>query len=99
MDVAYRPLSEREDCELKAYNAAFAELGFSWEWSEREYLELAEFHDGVERLQHYVATVHPHLLKAYDAESLARLIESLKADCHAQPEMHRPVRLGIDGEF
>lgn len=94
MDV----LSEREDCELKAYNAAFAELGFSWQWSAEDYRALLALPEG-ERVQHYIATTQPHLLKAYEAAALSELIETLKSDCRAQPELHPPGQPNIDHEF
>ena len=91
-------LSEREVCELNAYNSAFAELGFSWEWSCEDYVEFAAHGEG-RRIQHYIVTEHPHLLKAYDVEDLAQLIESLKADCSAQPDLHPPGPPNIGREF
>ena len=97
MDAATR-LSEREICELNAYNSAFAELGFSWQWSPEDYVELAAYGEG-ERVQHYILTEHPHLLKAYDIDALAQLIESLKADCRAQPDVHPTGLPNIDREF
>lgn len=65
------------DVERNAYNAAFHELGLRWHWDDATWGELQR-HSGEPRtrVQHYLQTRQPHLLKAYDAEFLAAAIES-----------------------
>lgn len=95
---AESPLSEAERRELAAYNAAFAELGFAWRWSPAEFRELDAIAGPLQRVRHYVETRQPHLLKAYDAHALAKLIVELKADCQNKPRSARSPRR-IDLEF
>jgi HAD superfamily hydrolase (TIGR01509 family) len=52
-------LAETEDAHLAAFNAAFAEEGIDWHWSESTYRELLEIAGSRERMLHY-ARVHTH---------------------------------------
>jgi hypothetical protein len=63
---------------LEAYNAAFEELGFDWHWDRLDGEDLLAIADERERIEHYVRTRHPHLLKAYDPDFLRELIYRTK---------------------
>jgi len=45
-----------------AFNRAFHEMGFAWEWDESLYGELLAITGGKERILHYVQTYHPELI-------------------------------------
>ena len=64
--------------EHSAYNAAFYELGLRWHWDEATYDRLAQVRCERSRLQHYLETAQPHLLRAYDAEFLTDAILQAK---------------------
>jgi hypothetical protein len=68
------------DPERSAYNAAFYELGLGWYWCPETFESLQAWGDPRERIRHYMAQQHPHLLRAYDAEFLASAIESRLAE-------------------
>lgn len=58
-----------------AYNAVFYELGLPWHWDSATYAALLRYSpDPQARIRHYLETRQPHLLKAYDAPSLAAAI-------------------------
>ncbi len=62
--------------ELDAYNAAFYSLGLRFHWDAAIYDELqTRVANRSERIEHYLQTRQPHILKAYDAEFLTRAIE------------------------
>jgi beta-phosphoglucomutase-like phosphatase (HAD superfamily) len=64
-----------------AYNAAFAEAGLDWDWSEAVYGELLAVTGGKERILHYIRTYRPEFLAPDD---LDRFI----ADLHAIKTRH-----------
>ena len=64
------------ELERSAYNAAFYELGLGWHWCPETFESLQAWGDPRERIRHYMAQQHPHLLRAYDAEFLASAIEA-----------------------
>ncbi|MGJ7608427.1 hypothetical protein ACSFA7_29115 [Variovorax sp. LT1R20] len=75
------------ETERNAYNAAFHELGLRWHWDRETYCQLLrQSQDGPERVCHYLSTHQPHLLRAYDAKSLAEVIEQ-KKEIHQQREL------------
>jgi len=49
-----------------AFNAAFEDLGFDWQWDAELYASLAAITDERERLCTYLREQQSHLLKAYD---------------------------------
>jgi beta-phosphoglucomutase-like phosphatase (HAD superfamily) len=60
-------LAETEDAHLAAFNAAFAEEGIDWHWSESTYRGLLEIAGSRERMLHYArvhAHTHDHALQA-----------------------------------
>jgi hypothetical protein len=72
-----------EDAECEAYNAAFHELGLDWHWDRDTYAALERHSPQPDvRLRHYIETVHPHLLKAYDADFLVAAIHERKRRQH-----------------
>jgi hypothetical protein len=81
-------LHRNEALELRAFNAAFYELGFRWYWDEVTHQALLAYSpDPVERILHYIQSEHAHLLKAYDAAFLLRVIVEKQAVCRRQAEM------------
>ena len=74
---------DAEDFHLRAYNGAFWDLGFKWQWDAGTYRELCRFGDEKERIRVYVERHHPHLLKAYDADFLVGLIHDNMVQRHA----------------
>lgn len=69
-------LAERQAdaAELDAYNGAFWDLGFRWQWDASLYRELCDIAGEQERVRGYITRHHSHLLAAYDADALARVI-------------------------
>jgi hypothetical protein len=66
------------EIERGAFNAAFHELGLRWHWDERRYDALCAEPSERQRVQRYVETDQPHLLRAYDAEFLADAVLEAK---------------------
>jgi hypothetical protein len=73
--------TRNDDAQRQAYNAAFDELGLSWQWDPDTYARLPA--EGRERLRTYLQTEQQHLLRAYDADFLVEAIEAVKARTHA----------------
>ncbi len=67
-----------DDPHLDAYNGAFWDLGFKWQWDAKTFCGLLSMPDERERIRSYVKHCQPHLLKAYDLEFLADLIHANK---------------------
>ena len=75
--------AQQLELERSAYNAAFYELGLGWHWSPDTFESLQAEADPCERIRAYMEQQHPHLLRAYDAEFLARAIEARRATLQA----------------
>ena len=58
--------------QLHTYNAAFEELGLSWQW------DPATYGAGRAGLRAYLEKEHAHLLRAYDAEFLVDAVEATR---------------------
>jgi hypothetical protein len=73
-----------DDIERNAYNAAFYDLGLRWHWDCESFDALkARVPNAEDRLQHYLQTQQPHILRAYDAAFLARAIQERVAQFQA----------------
>lgn len=64
-----------------AYNAAFYELGLGWHWDAGTFERMQSVDCEAERIRLYLQTHQAHLLNAYDADFLARAIETTKIRC------------------
>jgi hypothetical protein len=84
---------------LSAYNTAFEQLGFSWRWDENDYRALLVLPHATARVEHYIREQHPHLLHAYDAQTLVVLIEALKQDREAGAALPDERLQSFDPEF
>ena len=92
MITEFAVLNAGEEMERDAYNAAFHELGFRWHWDSDTYRALhSRTSDAAERINHYLETRQPHLLKAYDASFLIQVIQEKKAQ-HANRKASGAVR-------
>ncbi|MHA7683749.1 LysR family transcriptional regulator [Cupriavidus sp. PET2-C1] len=69
-----------DESQLAAYNAAFSELGLRFRWDSEMYAWLCGIECEHSRIARYIEQYHAHLLKAYDAGFLSRLILDKKAD-------------------
>jgi HAD superfamily hydrolase (TIGR01509 family) len=70
-----------------AFNAAFAEAGLDWNWSEDLYGELLAVTGGKERIRHYLATCRPEFALPADADGFI-------AGLHAAKTRHYTAMLG-----
>ena len=69
----------QHDPELDAYNAAFDELELDWHWDRAVLDEIRAIASEKERIVAYLRSHRPHLLKVYDADTLAAHIADVKA--------------------
>lgn len=72
------------ECERRAYNAAFEELGLNWHWDPVTYACLSGM--GAHALRTYIEREHAHLLRAYDTDFLVNAIEASRARCMARTQ-------------
>jgi hypothetical protein len=72
-----------DETHLSAYNGAFWDLGFKWQWDKETYRDLAETAGEKERIRVYVERHQPHLTRAYDMEFLINLIHDQKTQRYA----------------
>ena len=54
-------LADTESAHRAAFNSAFKEFGFEWEWDEALYTQLLEVSGGKERILHYWKSVQPDM--------------------------------------
>lgn len=82
LDAAIEKSAHGDEIHREAYNLAFYELGLRWHWDADTYRDLQPDSAGAkERIQGYLETHQPHLLKAYDAGFLIDAIQDAKARC------------------
>jgi hypothetical protein len=67
------------EIDRSAFNAAFYQLGLRWHWDAATYERLAAEPGDHVRVQRYVEQAQAHLLRAYDAEVLARAVVDTKS--------------------
>lgn len=95
------PPETTDEAHLSAYNGAFWDLGFKWQWDEDTYRGLGETAGEKERIRVYVERHQPHLTRAYDMEFLINLIHDHKTRRHAAivaaNESGRPLDLQCNG--
>ena len=78
-----------DSTELDAYNGAFWDLGFRWQWDARTFRELCGIAGEEERVRGYITRHQRHLLTAYDADTLATMIVENKRQRHAAAQAAR----------
>ena len=80
--MQHRTITHRHDraaeADRGAYNRAFSELGLEWYWDAGTYEQLQACAGDKHCIQAYIETHHPHLLRAYDAGSLASAIDQVR---------------------
>lgn len=69
--------AEEAEAQRQAYNAAFEDLGLNWHWDPATFERVRAM--GRDAVRQYLTGEHPYLLRAYDADSLAKSIEAAKA--------------------
>ena len=74
--------AEADDTDRCAYNGAFWDIGFKWQWDVDTYRELCLMPEGKMRIRAYLERHQPHLLQAYDLDFLTDLIHSNKVRRH-----------------
>ncbi len=67
------------DLHRNAYNAAFYELGLGWHWDARTFDGLLQLDCEKERVRSYMIAHQSHLLNVYDADFMAKAIETTKS--------------------
>ncbi|HWI15021.1 MAG TPA: hypothetical protein VNT02_12250 [Burkholderiales bacterium] len=75
--------------ELDAYNGAFWDLGLRWQWDAKTFSKLSRVADEHERVSDYIKRHQSHLLVAYDADTLARVIVENKRQRQAAVQAAR----------
>lgn len=71
-------LADTEEAHRAAFNAAFRELGFTWNWSVALYMELLEVSGGKERIRHYWQRVDPQAAAAANAGATIEALHARK---------------------
>ena len=66
------------EIERNGYNIAFGELGLEWFWDAGTYRDLAAIREPKRRVGVYIQAHHPHLLRAYPVDFLARAVEAAR---------------------
>jgi len=80
---ATAPAGGTDDTHRSAYNGAFWDMGFKWQWDSETYRELCRMPEEKARIGDYLSRQQPHLLKAYDLDFLIDLIYRNKLERHA----------------
>lgn len=69
--------ADEAEAQRQAYNAAFNDLGLTWHWDLATLARVRAL--GRDAIRQYLTSEHSYLLRAYDADFLARAIEAAKA--------------------
>jgi hypothetical protein len=69
--------AEEAEAQRQAYNAAFKDLGLNWYWDPATFERVRAM--GRDAMRQHLTGEHPHLVRAYDADFLAKAIEAAKA--------------------
>jgi HAD superfamily hydrolase (TIGR01509 family) len=77
-------LADTEGAHRAAFNAAFAQVGLDWHWSEALYTRLLEVAGGKERIAHYWQSVDPVAARSLHALALAARIHAIKTLLYAE---------------
>ena len=77
-------LADTEGAHRAAFNAAFAEAGLDWHWSEALYTRLLQVAGGKERIAHYWRTVDPVAARSLRAQALTARIHAIKTLLYAR---------------
>lgn len=96
------PIHDESDADARerfAFNAAFRELGLRWHWDAVTFQELKSAGDDHARIERYLETREPHLLKAYDAAFLAEAVHSAKARASAGVDVRADRRFPECADF
>jgi beta-phosphoglucomutase-like phosphatase (HAD superfamily) len=72
-------LAETEEAHRLAFNQAFRDLGFGWQWGRLLYRELLRVAGGKERLVYYWRQYQPAVLEREDPNALAARIHEVKS--------------------
>lgn len=91
-------LADTEGAHRAAFNAAFAESGLDWHWSEALYTWLLQVAGGKERIAHYWRSVDPAEARSLRAKTMTARIHAVKTRLYAeQVEGGRlPLRPGME---
>lgn len=76
--ICHRDPADADEVDRSAFNVAFYELGLRWHWDGATYRALAATGCERARVRAYIEAEQPHLLNAYDAESLADTVVQVK---------------------
>ena len=68
---------EEAEAQRQAYNAAFEDLGLNLHWDAATFERVRAL--GRDAVRQYLVREHAYLLRAYDADFLAKAIEAAKA--------------------
>jgi HAD superfamily hydrolase (TIGR01509 family) len=77
-------LADTESAHRAAFNAAFAQAGLDWLWSEALYTRLLQVAGGKERIAHYWNMVDPAQARGMDAASMVARIHAIKTGMYEE---------------
>ena len=89
-------LADTESAHRAAFNAAFAEAGLDWHWSEALYTRLLDVAGGKERIAHYWRTVDP--LQAARSGEMVDRVHAIKTRIYEEQVSggRLPLRPGVE---
>ncbi|MHB1532918.1 MAG: hypothetical protein ACYCS3_12290 [Acidithiobacillus sp.] len=67
-----------DDLEVRAFNAAFNQLGLRFQWNATTFNELSKFQSEKAGVLSFIQSNQPHLFKAYNPDFLCELICTIK---------------------
>jgi HAD superfamily hydrolase (TIGR01509 family) len=77
-------LADTESAHRAAFNAAFADAGLDWYWSESLYTELLQVAGGKERLHHYWNLIDPEAANQRRARDTINAVHAIKTRHYAE---------------
>ena len=77
-------LADTEDAHRAAFNAAFAQAGLDWYWSEALYTRLLQVAGGKERIMHYWRMADPDEACSMRARTMVDRLHALKTRLYAE---------------
>lgn len=77
-------MADTEETHRQAFNAAFIKLELWWDWSPARYAELLAVSGGLERLHHYVDSLHAPAAEKARLRAIVPVIHYTKSEIYAE---------------
>lgn len=86
-------LADTEDIHRRAFNQAFSEYGYNWQWSIKEYIHLLQISGGKERIYDYLRHKNVQFRDNGELWQHAKAIHQRKSEIYRDKLIHEKIEL------